>query len=148
MVICCECGLPAVTTREDIPLEALPSAVIQDAYVYTCKNGHREIGIPQLAQILRWIALRLIEKRSQLTGAEIRYLRKHLGFAAKEFAEFMSVKPETVSRWEGGTLSMSMAHEKNLRIAVRSGLDVLQYEIKPTRKARPMPLAVSAQLVA
>ena len=39
-------------------------------------------------------------KEARLTGAEIRFLRKHLGWSGEDFAGVLSVRPETVSRWE------------------------------------------------
>ncbi len=38
-------------------------------------------------------------------GKALRFMRKQAGFKAKEFAKLIGVTPETVSRWENGTVS-------------------------------------------
>lgn len=50
------------------------------------------------AAIGRAIALQKIP----LSGNEARYLRKHLGLQAKEWAVLLRIPPETLSRWENG----------------------------------------------
>ena len=145
---CETCGAAMTEHIEAVPLTALPSVIIDDALVAVCENGHRDVTISQLPQRLRWVALRLIEKSTQLTGEEIRFLRKHLGFSATDFAAFMEVKPETVSRWENEKLAMSGMREKTLRIAVKSGPAILEYEIRHTKTARPMKLQSHATLLA
>ncbi|MCI0389759.1 MAG: type II toxin-antitoxin system MqsA family antitoxin [Acidobacteria bacterium] len=49
------------------------------------------------AHIGRAIAL----KTGSLSGAEARYLRKHLGLKGREWAELLHVNVATLSRWEG-----------------------------------------------
>ena len=48
------------------------------------------------------IAQILLKQENQLSGREIRFLRKHMGMKAKDFAERLGVKNVTVSRWEQG----------------------------------------------
>ena len=41
-------------------------------------------------------------KPAPLTGPEMRFLRKQLGYGAAKWAALMHVAPETLSRWENG----------------------------------------------
>ena len=109
---CATRGAAMTEHIEAVPLMALPSVIFDDALVAVCKNGHRDVTISQWPQRLRWVALRLIEKSTQLTGKEIRFLPKHLGFSATDFAVFMEVKSETVSRWENEKLAISGCAKK------------------------------------
>jgi DNA-binding transcriptional regulator YiaG len=85
------------------------------------------VSIPRMEDLHRRLALELIKKPS-LTGKEIRFLRKHLGWSQAEFADHLAVVPETVSRWETGALGMSESLGQLLRLFVFIGDKVEDYE--------------------
>lgn len=58
---------------------------------------------------------RALEPR-KLTGAEIRFMRKAMGWKAKDLARHLSVTPEYLSRCESGAGTMSATTEKLFRI--------------------------------
>jgi DNA-binding transcriptional regulator YiaG len=69
-----------------------------------------------MEQLHRVIAEGVASKPEKLTGAEIRFLRKHLGWAAEDFAETMGVTKFTVSRWENEREDMGPVAERLLRL--------------------------------
>jgi len=54
----------------------------------------------------------------KLSGKEIRFIRKALGYTAKDMASVLEVVPETFSRWENGHAAINPSSEKLLRINV------------------------------
>jgi len=55
---------------------------------------------------------------TKLLGREIKFLRKALNVSAKELADFLDVKTETLSRWENDKQVMGPNHERLLRVQV------------------------------
>ena len=143
LATCFECGGQAVVTHGAIQLAEL-SAVMVDAEKYECPNGHRFTGFTAILQTYQKIADNLITKPTPLTGEEIRFLRKHIGMSAKDFASFMSVAPESVSKWEHDKMPMTALYEKRLRARVAQGTAFIDYQIRPTRKPVSMRMVLSA----
>lgn len=116
---CAECGKEIKTVRRNHQYveSGLPNVVLVDLEFRVCPScGEEEMVIPRLAQLHRCIAKRVAEKDSRLTGAEVRFLRKHLGWSGEDFAKAMDVTPTTVSRWENDREPMSTMAERLLRL--------------------------------
>src|SRR5262249_15803144 len=65
----------------------LDNIVLLDVDVRHCPAcGEDLISLPRLSELHRAIALALINKAARLTPAEIRYLRKTLGWSGTDFA--------------------------------------------------------------
>src|SRR5207248_8367211 len=100
---CPECGEAEmkVVHRDYAYVESgLPNVVLLGLEFRTCpKCGEEERVIPRLAQLHRLIAERVAGKEARLPGAEIGFLRKHLGWSGEDFAGVLDVRPEPVSRW-------------------------------------------------
>jgi DNA-binding transcriptional regulator YiaG len=58
----------------------------------------------------------LAEKKSSLTGKEIRYLRKNMGFTAKKLSEIMGIDNATISRWEADLQKPAKTHDHFFRL--------------------------------
>ncbi len=147
---CQHCGGPMRTRRENFLYEAwgLREITLVGVEVSRCRRcGEHQANIPRLEQLHRAIAQSLARKPQRLTGSEIRYLRKWLGWSGAEFAARMGVRAETVSRWETARAPMGPAAERLLRLIVLTRqpiaddpLDVLT-RIAPGR-AVPMRLGM------
>ncbi len=93
------------------------------------KCGNRSVVIPKVTELHRGIAHRLAEQSQRLAAEEIRFLRKYLGWSGADFAHYFGVTPETVSRWENSSKSMSATSERLLRICVLKFEPVEDYSI-------------------
>lgn len=108
----------------------LTNIVLLDVQVRHCSScGADLVSLPRLAELHRVIALALISKAARLTPAEIKFLRKSLGWSGADFARHLHVDPATVSRWESETSPqpMSESNELVLRLAVAVGQRVEDY---------------------
>lgn len=74
--------------------------------------------IPRLGELLGLIAHLLLDKGERLTGPELRYLRKHAGLSAVEFAALLLIDPATLSRVEAGKQDLGASADKLSRAIV------------------------------
>jgi|SRR5579872_4897187 len=73
-------------------------------------NGYREVetaygpavAIEDVEGLHRAIAQDLVEGKSALTGAEVRFIRKFLDLTQVQLGEFAGVEDQTVRNWERG----------------------------------------------
>ncbi len=59
---------------------------------------------------------------SDLTGAELRFLRKEIGLSQKRLADLLGSTEQTVSLWERGR-RMPKAHDRLVRVIYLESLD-------------------------
>ena len=150
---CTVCGGQMRARRENYRYDAsgLPYVTLQGLEVRRCpKCGETEVAIPAIEQLHRAIAGALIRKRARLSPAEIKYLRKSLGWSGVDFAQRVGSTPETVSRWEHGKMPMGLAAERLLRLMVATEaavsdytVDVLAQVAADHRKPRPVHLGLT-----
>jgi putative zinc finger/helix-turn-helix YgiT family protein len=117
---CRNCGTHSVVERvEDRPFDSLPSVQVQGLNVVRCgKCGMEAVSIPRLEQLHEVVAKSLVKKPGLLTGAEVRYLRKWLGWSGRDFASRFALSPEHVSRIENGHHPISVVADRLLRLLV------------------------------
>ena len=130
---CEQCGGPTTTARENFHYSAsgLPNVTLIGVQVTRCpKCGAFEVDIPRIEELHRTIAGEVVTKRAPLTPAEIRFLRKWLGWAGVDFAAHMGVTPETVSRWETGNLRVGASADRLLRMMVVNRAPVQDYSLE------------------
>jgi transcriptional regulator with XRE-family HTH domain len=121
---CEECG--GALERRVIPEYrdarlGLPGVVLVRAVTETvCRwCGCRvSLSIPNLAGAIAAAAVARVMHPLKLTGDELRALRKAGGWSAKDLANALGVRPETVSRWETAVDPIGPANEKLVRLAV------------------------------
>lgn len=129
---CLECGAAMKVSTETYKYKesGLPNVTLQDIEVRRCPScGEHEPVIPNIAGLHAAIAKLLILEPSLLLPAEIRFLRKHLGWSSVDFAKMMSVAPETVSRWENGHDRIGPISDKLLRLLVNNLKPAERYPI-------------------
>lgn len=83
--------------------------------------GEEYFEIPNMEDLHNLMARDIALQKNKLLGQEIRFLRSHLGFSGKDFAQHIGVKAETVSRWENNKESIGDTPEKLLRVLILSG---------------------------
>ncbi len=130
---CEQCGGPTTTARENFHYLAsgLPNVTLVGVLVTRCpKCGAFEVEIPRIEDLHRTIARAVVTKPAPLTPAEVRFLRKWLGWSGVDFAAHMGVTPETVSRWETGSLGMGAAADRLIRLMIVNQAPVQDYSLE------------------
>lgn len=122
---CERCGGPLVTRtvpefRNDA-LIGIPGVVIVNAVEETrCEKCGQlaATGFSDLEGLLAAVAVARVMAPHKLSAADVRFLRKVLGWSSKELAEKLEVRNETVSRWENNKEPVGPTSEKLLRLIV------------------------------
>lgn len=112
-VMCGKAGLKR--TRDQV---AYNQVAVVEASVYVCPRcGERYEAFDRVEELSQTVARQIARRPERLTPAEIRFLRKYLGYSGRDFAAFLGVTPETVSRWESASSPkpMPLSTEKLLR---------------------------------
>jgi hypothetical protein len=99
----------------------LPNVYLVGVRYWICRVCERQAAeIPALAPLLSAIARTVIEKRSPLTGAEVRFLRKRLGKRSMDFAAMIGVEPPRLSAIEGAQdRAVARGRDKLIRLIYR-----------------------------
>jgi YgiT-type zinc finger domain-containing protein len=99
----------------------LTSVVLKDILVFHCTKCNEVVPeIPAAGVLHRVIALQLLNKKTLLTGSELRFLRKLCGYSVNEFAEIMGSNKTVVSRWENQSLGKGT--DRTVRLLVMAKL--------------------------
>lgn len=100
---CRECGAVMEGRKNQYKYveSGLNSVTLKDILVFHC-TGCNDIvpEIPAAGVLHRVIAMRLLMKRTLLTGSEVRFLRKLCGYSINDFADLFGSSKNVVSRWE------------------------------------------------
>jgi putative zinc finger/helix-turn-helix YgiT family protein len=108
----------------------LPNVVLQGVEVRRCVEcGSHEVALPGVAQLHRAIAMAVIHKPARLSAAEVRFLRKYLGWSGVDFAAHVGVDPSTVSKWENEHEPIGPSSDRLLRMMVAHGSPVEDYGV-------------------
>jgi putative zinc finger/helix-turn-helix YgiT family protein len=128
---CINCGNEMmVTERGTYTYMALPSVKLVGVNISRCPEcGEEEVEIPRIEALNGSIAGALASKHAPLAPAEIRFLRKYLGWSGVDTARNFGVAPETVSRWERGSKPMGAVAERLLRVLAVTLKPVAEYPL-------------------
>ena len=58
------------------------------------------VSVPDLEGLVAAVAVARAFLPVELTGSEVRFMRKVIGMSAKDFAEALKLDPASLSRWE------------------------------------------------
>lgn len=135
---CRACGKSEMTSRQENYLyreSGLPNVVLVGIEVRRCPEcGHHELVLPRVTELMRTIAHAVILKRTRLSAAEVRYLRKYLGWSGADFARHVGVDPSTVSNWENDKEPIGPSSDRLLRLMVVHGTPVDDYSLDELTK--------------
>lgn len=115
--------------------------------VHRCSQcGDFEVEIPHLDELNAALVAAIVRKSAALSGHEIRFLRKSLGWSGVDFALHMGVAAETVSRWENGQKKMSSTADRLLRLMVTCETPIQHYSVHDLAKLGKEPGEASPPL--
>ena len=98
--------------------------------IHRCPEcGDFEVEIQRIEEMTRVLVDTLIRKASRLASAEIRFLRKSLGWSSADFARHIGVDQATVSRWETGKQNMGSVAERFFRFLVSVSTPIEDYTL-------------------
>ena len=127
----CEKG-ELVSSRERVHYLAsgLPNVWLDGIEVRRCPacKEHVEV-IPSIERLHRAIGLVVVKKPARLTGAEVRFLRKLLGYSGADFARHIGVDPTVVSKWEHDQQPIGEQSDRLLRMMVAHGRPLDEYPL-------------------
>ena len=100
--LCGECGEPMerVAARVPYPECGFDNVVLDRVPTWQCANGHQDLQIPGLDNLHHVLAHALVVKPNPLTGQEVQFLRKNLGYSGREFSRVLGASYVTLSRFE------------------------------------------------
>lgn len=132
----CREGEMKTTTENHLYVESgLPNVALIGVEVRRCpKCGAFEVLLPRVAELHRVIAKAIIHKPARLSGAEVKFLRKHLGWSGADFAAHMGVDPTTVSAWENERKPFGTSSDRLLRLMVARQAPVEEYSLDELTK--------------
>jgi len=116
---CMSCGRAELGKPElgEVPYLSLPGTTLMDVEVRQCPACYDdEVAIPRIEELDRLLVRVVTAHGGRLTGEEIRYLRRFLGWSGRDFARHFEVDPATVSRWETGAQQMDPRADQLLRM--------------------------------
>jgi putative transcriptional regulator len=132
----CGEGETKTTTENHLYVESgLPNVVLGGVQVRRCPEcGAFEVLLPRVAELHRVIAKAVILKPARLSGAEVKFLRKHLGWSGADFAAHMGVDPTTVSAWENERKPFGTSSDRLLRLMIARQAPVEDYSLDELTK--------------
>ncbi|HYN36353.1 MAG TPA: type II TA system antitoxin MqsA family protein [Actinomycetota bacterium] len=146
---CIECGGKLKTKKENYRYLAcgLPNVTLAGVEVRRCGTcGNHEVVIPHIERLHEALAMAVVKHEARLSGGEVRFLRKYLGYSGVDFAALIGVSPETVSRWENKKETMGPSAERLLRMLVVHKGPMQQYPIETlaqiSANARTKPIGL------
>ncbi len=128
---CAMCGQSEMVEKAE-ELKFSGVAVV-NGVVYTCQScGERYESFANVEVLSRAVSQHIARRVERLTHTEIRFLRTYLGYSSKDFASFLGVAPETVSRWESASAAkpMPLSTEKLLRIMALNDKPISDYGLE------------------
>ena len=128
----CECGETSIVVRGDyLFLESgLDNVVLRKVKLLKCNQcGSKTPLLSKINQLTQIIASALVLKPSELTGKEIRFLRKYIGLTGEQFGRKLGLTKEHVSRIENEKLPVGAQTERLIRYVSISADPDLQGEM-------------------
>ena len=115
--VCRECGGKDNVVRKDYRFieSGLNNVFLKDIEVVVCSGCKESPRIPNHDDLMRTIAVALVDKPYELAGDEVRFLRKYLGEASISFAKMFGIDRSHLSRVENGTMAISRPTDRLVR---------------------------------
>ncbi|MBO0722330.1 MAG: helix-turn-helix domain-containing protein [Blastocatellia bacterium] len=95
----------------------LDNVYLQNCEVRICPScGLESPRIPRIDELHAAIAQAITLQKVPLSGKEARFLRKHLGLKAREWAKYLHIDVTTLSRWENEERSIGPQSDVLMRL--------------------------------
>jgi DNA-binding transcriptional regulator YiaG len=127
---CTKCGARAKVVRGhyEFTESGLPVVLENIDLVKCAKCGNVDPIIPKPTQLMATLAKAVIMKSHPLNGAELRFLRKHLGKNGEDFAKLLHVDKTFLSKWENDANPIGDQSDRLIRLIVAGLLEDFRKE--------------------
>jgi YgiT-type zinc finger domain-containing protein len=144
---CFECHQAMVGRRENYPYTeaGLKSVTLTNVLVFHCKCGAIVAELPAIGQLHMVIADNLFRKKTILSGEEVRFLRKWVGYSATELAETTGYSKTIISRWENEKQKIGKEPDRLIRLVVFA--KALENIVGEDGKGLPNKMAEAGRMV-
>ena len=158
MRICSECGGPVERVKKDYRFveSGLDNVVLRNIEVDVCLKCGDSPRIYRINEVFLAIAASLIAKPFELTGTEVRFLRKTLEVGIEDFARKLGVDRSHLSRVENGALAISRQTDRLVRTLVLlhrpelmeklTAMDIRETVLKRLEEIKPGAAKVTVEL--
>lgn len=129
----CKCGERSKVVRGNyLFLESgLDNVVLRNVKLLKCQQcGSVTPMLSKINQLMRLITCALVLKRSELTGKEVRFLRKYIGFTGEQLGRKLGLTKEHISRMENDKHPVGTQTERLVRYVAMSADADLPCELK------------------
>jgi transcriptional regulator with XRE-family HTH domain len=129
----CGCGEQATLTSGDYLFveSGLNNVTLHGVELLNCDMcGTLTPVLSKINELMQVIASALVLKPSQLTGKEIRFLRKYIGFTGEQFAGKLSLTKEHISRIENDKHPVGAQTDRLIRYLAISARPNLKNEME------------------
>ena len=141
---CMACGSAMIVRTESYRYAecGLPNVRLEGVHVWRCSSCDEfELVLPHLRDLHETIAEAIAKKDTGLTAAEVKFLRKHVGWGKDDMAAEFNVADDAVIAWESGTTRIPEIFDRKLRDAALTK-KVVSYSGESAKPLRT-PIAVS-----
>lgn len=133
----CKKNQPTNTGEYHYLESGLTNVWLEGIEILQCECGEEVVSIPQILDLHSLIADILLEHKNQLSGREIRFLRKHMGMKAIKFAAGLGVDNATISRWEHEKEKPSEVADRLIRLFYAAHLGLIEKAEKLAQEIFP-----------
>jgi putative zinc finger/helix-turn-helix YgiT family protein len=131
---CVECrSTDLAHSKEQLPFNEV---ALVEGTLHRCNScGATYHDFSRVEELSREVAHIIARQEERLLPEQIRFLRKYLGYSGKDFADFLAVAPETVSRWESrqSPRVMQLSTEKLIRLMAFTETPLTAYGLDKIR---------------
>jgi transcriptional regulator with XRE-family HTH domain len=128
----CQCGEISIVVRGDYLFveSGLDNVLLRNVKLLKCDRcGSVTPLLSKIKELTQIIASALVLKPSELTGKEIRFLRKYIGLTGEQFGRKLGLTKEHVSRIENDKHPVGAQTERLIRYVSISADPDLQSEM-------------------
>jgi DNA-binding transcriptional regulator YiaG len=144
---CFECHRGMIGRRENYRYTeaGLKSVTLTNVLVFHCECGAIVAELPAIGQLHTLIADHLFRKKTLLSGEEVRFLRKWVGYSATELADTTGYSKSIISRWENDRKNIAKEPDRLLRLVVFA--KALENIVGEGGKGLPSKMAEAGRMV-
>ena len=120
---CTNCGAAVTAERRNYRYteSGLSNVILQGVDVADCSVcGNSDVMIRRMAKIHRAIAQALVSSPARLTGEQLRFLRKHLGWSGDQLGSYLHTDRTKISKWENEDDRIGPATDRLIRLVAAS----------------------------